>query len=73
MEKELNSQQQEEFTRIMDNLCVMPGFNTTTTAAIAKKVINHDFIFCQGEIYDVYAKSKGLGIYKVWSEKRKYP
>ena len=66
----MNSTQSQEAARILENLSSMAGFNTTTDKATARAVIEHQWIFCHGEIRDIRTKHLGVGVYKIFSEGR---
>ncbi len=59
-----------EVTRIFHNLCVMPSWSTTTNRATAKRVLESEWVFCNGDMRDIRVKHLGLGVYKVYSEPR---
>lgn len=62
---ELNSTDQKEADRIMHNLAVMPSLTVTCNKNIAKYLINLDTMFARGELYEINAKHRGVGIYKI--------
>ena len=59
-----------EVSRILGNMSTCPGFTTTTDRATAKRVLESDFVFCQGELCDITVKHRGLGVYAVSAVKR---
>ncbi len=59
-----------EVSRILGNLSSMPGWNTTTDKATAKKVLESEWVFCNGDMRDIRVKHLGLGVYKIFSEEK---
>lgn len=43
---------------------------TTTTKRIAHGLLQHEFVFCRGDMRDFRVKHLGVGVYKVWTEAR---
>lgn len=70
MDKPLTSAESAEVTRWLNNLSVMPSWNGTTSKAVAKSLLEPEWVFCNGDIRDVRVKHLGLGVYKVWTEQR---
>jgi hypothetical protein len=64
---------QAEYEYCLRGLSSMPAWNTTTTKEVARKLLKSELIVCNGDIRDVKVKHLGLGVYKVYSEARKYP
>ena len=58
-----------EYQRILSNLSSMALFNTTTDKVTARKVLESEFVICQGVIRFIQVKHLGLGVYKVYTIK----
>lgn len=57
-----------EVNRWLHNLAVMPGWNGTTNKAVAKKLLESEWLFCNGSVRTIRVKPLGLGVYKVFTE-----
>ncbi len=66
----LTTEDSTEVTRWLHNLSVNPGWNGTTNKAVARALLETEWVFCNGDIRDIRVKSLGLGVYKVWTETR---
>lgn len=65
-----NSNDELEYSRLLNNLSSMPGFNGTTNRKVAKKLLENEWVFCNGDIREIRVKNLGLGVYKFWSEQK---
>lgn len=65
--------EEQEVSRILNCLSGIAAFTTTTSKAIAKRLLEFEFVFCYGDIRDIKVKALGLGVYKIYSTKRTYP
>lgn len=59
-----------EVSRCLHNFSVFAGWNTTTDKATAKKLLESEWVFCNGDMRDIRTKHLGLGIYRVYTEQR---
>lgn len=59
-----------EVNRILNNLSSFALSNTTCDKATAKAVLEHEYVFCRGDMRDIRVKHLGVGVYKVYSEQR---
>jgi hypothetical protein len=59
-----------EVTRYLHNFSVCPGWNGTVSKAIAKRLLESEWVFCNGDMRDIRAKHLGCGVYKVYTEQR---
>lgn len=61
-----------EAYRITSNLCSASWYKSgPIERKLAKEILSQGWPFCNGEIRDVKAKSVGLGLYEVYTVKRK--
>ena len=58
-----------EHHRILSNLSSMADFNTTTDKATARKILESEFVICQGVIRFIQVERLGLGVYKIYTRK----
>ena len=68
--KELSEEDAAEVTRTLHNMAVMPGWNTTANRAVARRLLESEWLFCNGDIRDIRVTHLGLGVYKVYTEAR---
>ena len=61
---------QQEVSRLLNCLSGMALFTTTTDKTTARKVLESEFVFCNGLIRNIKVKHLGVGIYKLYSEER---
>jgi len=66
----LSPEDAAEVSRFQHNLASMPGWNGTTNRAVAKALLETEWLFCRGDIRDIRVKHLGLGVYKVYTEIR---
>jgi hypothetical protein len=57
-----------EVTRFLHNFSTCPGWNGTVDKPTAKKLLESEWVFCNGTMRDIRAKHLGLGVYKVFTE-----
>ena len=60
----------DDVRRFLGNASTNPNWNTTTDKATAKKVLEHEWVFCNGLIRDICVKYLGLGVYKIYTQER---
>lgn len=59
-----------EVSRHLHNFSTMPDWSFTTNRATAKKMLESEWVFCNGDMRDIKVKHLGLGVYKVYTEQR---
>lgn len=59
-----------EVSRLLNCLSGIPLFTTTTDKATARKVLESEFVFCNGLMRDIKVKHLGVGVYKLYSKER---
>ena len=59
-----------EVSRHLNHASVMPGWNATMNRATAKRLLESEWVFCNGDMRDIRVKHLGLGVYKVYTEQR---
>lgn len=58
----------KEYQRILNNLSSVPEYHITTDKITAKKLLESESVFCNGDLRNIKVKHLGLGVYKVFSK-----
>lgn len=66
----MKTENESEITRHLHNFSVMPGWNSTANKEVARKLLESEWVFCNGDMRDIRVKHMGLGVYKVYTEQR---
>ena len=59
-----------EINRHITNFSVAERYSVIGTKAVAKRLLETEFVFCNGDMRDIRVKHLGLGVYKVYTEQR---
>ena len=52
----------------LNNLASSPLYAATTDKKTAKALLEHDTVFCRGDLRRIMVKHRGLGVYSVFTE-----